>query len=283
MGAGEGASASRSRGPRLLRPSWDLLRTICARRASCSRDFILQESGRVGLGRAQWVPGGSVGGRASPGSPPQCPLLGLQGTALCRGQGLLGCGQLRALHTQPLLMASLSFGCPHRGAASHVGQRGRGAEPGPGDRKGGPGRWGTSGRSLPGETPDASPSPPHPVPGPGPAQGGSSSGSSSSGGSSLCGARPAAAASCSICALFCCSFRAGGRGEEVRGSGSASDLGAGQPADPPPAHLPPPASYEGHQHPPVTRALGGPQSGARAPPTQSTSAAHGKTAAPVRP
>lgn len=64
MGAGEGASASRSKGPRLLRPSWDLLRTICARRASCSRDFILRKSGRRGwVGRQGRMGGAPRAGR----------------------------------------------------------------------------------------------------------------------------------------------------------------------------------------------------------------------------
>jgi hypothetical protein len=81
VGAGEGASASRSRGPRLPRPSWDLLRTICARRASCSRDFILQEEGGrgwAGPGRRRAGPGrrrAGLGGltwplSTAPASPP---------------------------------------------------------------------------------------------------------------------------------------------------------------------------------------------------------------------
>jgi hypothetical protein len=84
VGAGEGASASRSRGPRLPRPSWDLLRTICARRASCSRDFILQEEGGrgwAGPGRRRAGPGrrrAGLGGltwplSTAPASPPPGP------------------------------------------------------------------------------------------------------------------------------------------------------------------------------------------------------------------
>lgn len=155
VGAGEGASASRSRGPRRLRPSCDLLRTICARRASCSRDFILWQMG----GGAGWrVRRGAVGPgrppaatRASPGRPPQGALLGLQGSALSRGQSPVGHGrgQLGALHAQPLLMAPLRFGRAHRGATSErLG--GRGAEPGPEDKAGGPGGWGATGMGIPG-------------------------------------------------------------------------------------------------------------------------------------
>lgn len=157
MGAGEGASARRSRGPRLLRPSWDLLRTICARRASCSRDFILWAGGGraakggagSGRGRAQAAESGAGRGGASPGRPPQRPLLRLQGAALSWGQGPLWGRQLGALHAKPLLMAPLGLGRPHWGAASLRWGR-RGAEPGPGDRTGGPGGGtpGTGGGAL---------------------------------------------------------------------------------------------------------------------------------------
>lgn len=114
--------------PRL---SWDLLRTIWARSASCSRDFILQREQQPLGGSTVRAPN-PTGHWASPGGPPQGPLLGLQGPALSRGQGLLRHRRLRALHAQPLLVPALSFGGPDGGAASRQGwgPRARPAETG---------------------------------------------------------------------------------------------------------------------------------------------------------
>lgn len=79
---------------------------------------------QVGLGETpgaggRGARGRRAGARASPGCPPQRPLLRLQSAALRRGQGSLRHRQLGALHAQPLLMAPLGFSGPHGRAVSH--------------------------------------------------------------------------------------------------------------------------------------------------------------------
>lgn len=177
-------------------------------------------------------------------------------------------------------MAPLSFGRPHRRAASQD-WRGRRAEPGPGYRTGGSGGKGAGGRGAPGRCqpitrlalrltlrqgpgrPRAAPpraphfrGPPHP-------------------GTAPCPPPPAASAPSSAAA-----FGLDGRGCSRSGGSQAGP--AALPRVRTSAHLPLPASSAGRQHPPATRAWGVPRPGAPAPPIQSTFAARGRTAAPGR-
>lgn len=256
MGAGEGASASRSRGPRLLRLSWDLLRTICARRASCSRDFILaaRHSARFSASRARRSAGDSA---RSAGSSGLCTrsrswwrrsalavrtgTLPPRGAAGEGGLGLVGTGH-RVVVEAACVRVGDGDGQP----------RGRGGPSPSGWLRASPGRrlllFLLLLRGLP-------------------VQG-----------------RPG---SCSLLSQQL-------RSLVLQLPGWARNAGQAGPTWAPPGscpqghtraptHLPPPASCAGHQHPPGTRALGGLQPGACAPQAQSTSVGHGRTAAPGRP